>query len=245
MHWIETSICQPHPQLGREGSVCPYVSTSREKGLFWLTAYVGARPGLEEVCAVASIYREWFLALEPQAGPDAQYKTISILFPDMQERDAPAAAGAGACGNPVPALSAAPRAPAPALIDQAQLLLKPAFVQQGLMIGQFHAESNEPGVWNPAFHPLRSPIPLLVMRPMVPHDILFLAMEEGFVRAYLERFARRVPRRLQSTVQAAAHKYGLVYPPDDEAGADNPSTCLSDQSKCPVSVAQPAQREQA
>jgi hypothetical protein len=201
--------------------VCPYVSTSREKGFFWLTAYVGARPGLEEVCAVASIYREWFLALEPQAGPDAQYKTISILFPDIQERDAPA------------------------LIDEAQLLLKPAFVQQGLMIGQFHADSNEPGVWNPTIRPLRSPVPLLVMRPMVPHDILFLAMEEGFVRAYLERFGRRVPRRLQSTVQAAADKYELVYPPDDEAGAADPSACLSDQSRSPVSVAHPAQREQA
>lgn len=184
-----------------------------------MTAYRGACPSLEEMSAVVSLYREWFLALEPQAGTDAQYKALSILFPDVPEGDAPA------------------------LIDQAQLLLKPAFVQQGLMIGQFHAISNEPGVQNPAFRPLRSPIPLLVMRPMVPHDILFLDMEEGFMRAYLKRFGHRVPRRLQSTVQAAADKYGLAYPPGDGAGTDDPPAFLSDQSRSPVSVAYPAQQE--
>jgi hypothetical protein len=221
MNWIESFICQPHPALGREGAVCPYVSISREKGLFWLAAYPGARLSVEEVGAVTSIYRDWFLALEPRAGTDAQYKTLLITFPDIAESDTPA------------------------IIDQAQLLLKPTFVQQSLMIGQFHAVSDEPGVWNPAFRPLRSPVPLLVMRPMVPHDILFLTMEKEFVRAYLESYGHRVPRRLRSVVQAAAEKYKLAYPPDARASAGGPSAYLSDQSRNAIPVAFPAQQEQA
>jgi hypothetical protein len=221
MHWIETFICQPHPHLGREGSVCPYVSKSREKGLFWLTAYPGARPSVEEVDAVVSAYREWFLALEPRAGADAQYKTLVILFPDIADPDAPA------------------------IIDQAQLRLKPAFVQQGLMIGQFHATSTAPGVWNPAFYPLRSPVPLLVMRPMAPHDILFLHMEEGFVRAYVKRYGQRVPRRLRGAVQAAAQHYGLAYPPGRRASADTPSAPWSDERRGAGAAPASAQQEPA
>lgn len=196
LRWTEEFICQPHPQLGREGAVCPYVSTAREKGLLWLTAYSALHPAIEDIFTIAIRYRDWFLALEPLQGGDAQYKTILILFPTVQGSDAPV------------------------LIDQAQVLLKPEFVNKGLMIGQFQALSNEPGAWNPEFHPLRSPVPLLVMRPMAPHDILFLSKEERYARAYLEAYGGHVPRKLRGMAQEAARAFGLAYPATGQEEGD-------------------------
>lgn len=196
--WTEEFICQPHPQLGREGAVCPYVSTAREKGLLWLTAYSAWRPGIEDVSAMSIRYRDWFLTLEPLRGADARYKTILMLFPTLPENEAPA------------------------IIDQTQILLKPEFVSRGLMIGQFQARSNEPGAWNPEFHPLRSPVPLLVMRPMAPHDILFLSKEERYVSAYLKAYGRHVPRKLQGMAREAARRYGLAYPATGQEDRDDP-----------------------
>lgn len=198
LKWVDHYICQPHPQLGRDGAVCPYVSTAMEKGLFWLAAHRGQRPSVEDVFTVGITFRDWFLEIEPLQGGDAQYKTILILFPDMQDQDAPD------------------------IIDQTYPLLKPAFVNKGLMIGQFHLLSHEPGAWNPRFHPMRSPVPLLAMRSMVAHDILFLTQEEQFVRAYLKAFGNRVPKRLQGLAQEAACRYGLSYPIIDEEGAGEP-----------------------
>ena len=65
-------------------------------------------------------------------------------------------------------------ADAPAFIDAVQARLKPQFVADGLMLGQFHALNNEPGLHNQEFRPLRSPIPLLAIRFMVDSDLPFL-----------------------------------------------------------------------
>jgi len=61
------------------------------------------------------------------------------------------------------------------VIDGPQRKMKPTFVKEGLMLGEFHPISLSPGLRNPAFRPLRSPIPLLVIRHMVESDIDFLS----------------------------------------------------------------------
>ena len=63
---------------------------------------------------------------------------------------------------------------APMVIDPLQHDLKPSFVQEGLMLGEFHPHSARPGLRNRYFCPLRSPIPLLAIRHMVESDVDFL-----------------------------------------------------------------------
>lgn len=150
--------------------------------------YSGSDPKLEEACAVVTKYREWFLELEPVAGREAEYKTILILFPDL----APARA--------------------PDVIDTIQAALKPEFIAQGLMIGQFHADCEEPALWNRDFRSLRSTIPLLAIRYMVRTDAAFLTKDAGSLAAYLRRFGQDVPSKLQSGVRDAALRLGLEYP---------------------------------
>jgi hypothetical protein len=60
------------------------------------------------------------------------------------------------------------------LIDVSKERLKPLFVNDGLMLGEFHELNESPGLHNPDFRPLRSPIPLLAIRRMVYSDIVFL-----------------------------------------------------------------------
>ena len=188
LNWAHSYLCQPHAELGRDGPVCPYTQPSLDRALFWLTVYPGAAPTPKEVQGVVMKYRRWFLDLEPVAGKEAQYKAILVLFPDLAPERAPA------------------------IIDGAQVALKPEFIAEGLMIGQFHAACQEPALWNRDFRPLRSTVPLIAIRHMVPTDFPFLKKDAYSLSAYLRRFGQAVPGRLQAAVREAALEFGLEYP---------------------------------
>lgn len=76
-------------------------------------------------------------------------------------------------------------------IETVQKQLKPAFVEQHLMIGQFFPDCAEPGLRNKAFRPLQTPVPLIAIRNMVPTDIAFLYGNEQYVSAYMKKFGSR------------------------------------------------------
>jgi hypothetical protein len=65
------------------------------------------------------------------------------------------------------------------------------------MIGQFHPKCDQPGLWNDDFRPLRSPIPLLAIRIMVPGDLPFLTGSDVHLAAYFARFAAGIPSELR------------------------------------------------
>ncbi|MGH2516744.1 MAG: DUF6875 domain-containing protein [Ktedonobacterales bacterium] len=187
-HWAREFLCNPHPQLGRDGLVCPYTKPAMERRTFWMTVCPGDNPALEDVCGLVMEYRDWFRELEPRSGRDAQFKTILIAFPDLRAEDAPR------------------------IIEGAQARLKPSFVSEGLMVGQFHATCAEPGLWNEDFRPLRTPVPLLAIRHMVPSDFPFLRREPHLLRAYLRFMGANVPPKLRDAVEAAANGFGLGCP---------------------------------
>lgn len=76
-------------------------------------------------------------------------------------------------------------------IEYVQKQLKPMFVENRLMIGQFFPDCAEPGLRNRDFRPLQTPVPLLAIRNMVLSDIAFLYGNERYVNAYLEKFEER------------------------------------------------------
>src|SRR5215213_7303045 len=188
INWAQTYLCQPHVALGREGPVCPYTQPSLDQALFWLTVHPGNNSTLEDVSAVVMKYRDWFLDLEPTTRKEAQYKAILVLFPEL------------APGR------------APSIIDTIQSTLKPEFVANGLMIGQFHPRCEEPALWNHDFRPLRAPVPLLAIRYMVSTDFPFLKKNASWLAAYLQRFGHAVPSRHQAAVREAALGFELEYP---------------------------------
>jgi hypothetical protein len=98
-------------------------------------------------------YREAFLSLG-NSGEVHMLHSVLILFPDVSLEEATE------------------------LIDRTKEELKTSFVEQGLMLGEFHAINASPGLHNPAFKPLRSPVPMLVIRRMVMTDFVFLNRSE-------------------------------------------------------------------
>jgi hypothetical protein len=172
--WTENFLARPHKDLGRAGPTCPFVRPSLDRNSFWLTAVEGSNPSLEELERCVLGYRDLFLALEPRGGEDAQYKAILILLPDLAPADYER------------------------VIDATQKKLKPAFIKQELMIGQFHSLSEEPGVRNPLFRPLKCPVPLLAIRSITAGDVVFMRTENGvydkdYLKSYLRTFAKGLP----------------------------------------------------
>ncbi|MBG0815519.1 DUF6875 domain-containing protein [Planomonospora sp. ID82291] len=182
--WMGDYLCRPLPELGRRGAVCPYTSTSLDKGRAFLAVQPGRPDDAAEVARSVGPYREWFMRLAPAGETLSTYTTLMILFPDARREDLP-------------------------VIDAVQAALKAAYVAEGLMIGEFHeGPPDKPGLWNPDLRPLSSPVPMLVIRRMVATDFPFLRDDDDQVRAYLSWFGDEVPAHLRASVRAAAESLG-------------------------------------
>jgi hypothetical protein len=188
VEWARAYLIRPHPELGRKGPVCPFARGSLDRGLFYLAVYRGRPAGPEDVAGTLGRYRDWFLELGSSAGSATQFQTILVLFPDIAPSDAPA------------------------LLDASQEALKAAYVSRGLMIGEFHdGPPPKGGLWNEEFRPLRSPVPLLAIRHLVPTDFPFLRNDRDFVAAYLANVAdHEIPAKLRPEVAVALQRFELA-----------------------------------
>ncbi|WP_216207576.1 non-ribosomal peptide synthetase [Amycolatopsis aidingensis] len=185
--WARDYLCDTHPELGRRGHVCPFAKAALDGGTSYLAVFPGRPDRVEEVAAALLGYREWFEQLCFADPARAQYHTIMITFPDLEGTDVRR------------------------VIDGTQRLLKPDYVGRGLMIGEFHDGPPESGgLWNPDFRPLRSPVPMLAIRNMVPTDFPFLRDDPEFLAGYLGRFGDQVPPHLRQQVADAVEEFGLT-----------------------------------
>jgi prolyl-tRNA editing enzyme YbaK/EbsC (Cys-tRNA(Pro) deacylase) len=189
VRWAEEYLCRSHPGLGREGPVCPFAQASMRKAFFFLAVCRGTEHAEDSVRTTLMKYRDWFLEIEPRSGGDAAFKTILVLFPDL------------------------PQESVPLLIDATQEALKGEYVAKGLMIGEFHAgPPQKAGLWNRDFRPLGSPVPMLVIRHMVPTDFGFLRHDKNLVSTYLERFENQIPAHVREEVVRVARGFGISMP---------------------------------
>lgn len=196
IRWAREYLCRPHPELGRRGPVCPYAQASLDRGMFFLAVHRGPAVAPESLDEALLVYRDWFRRLPPTGGPPAQYKTILVTLPDV----------------PAPVANR--------IVDATQERLKPRYVADGLMIGEFHSGPPEKaGLWNPDFRPLHSPLPLLAIRHMVASDFPFLADDADLVASYLRQFGATIPPALRARVAATAREFRLAAPDWDHADA--------------------------
>ncbi len=168
--WVKDFLGNPHPDLGRPGPVCPFVPQSLKSNNLQLAVIRPQKLETKQIEEIVFLYRDIFLKIEPRVGQAALNKAIILIFPDVHIDDTSR------------------------LIDSVQQKLKPFFVEQGLMLGEFHNRTESPGLHNPNFRPLRSPIPLLAIRHMVESDLPFLQATDDlglrirFLLAYLQLF---------------------------------------------------------
>lgn len=164
--WVREYLCEPHESIGRTGAVCPFVEPSLRADCLEIEEWpVEQDAGLREVVAVIERMVLRFGEIE-WASANATLHALVVVLPDLVGERA-------------------------RLLDEAHAKLKPQLVRRGLMLGQFHAECDEPAARNPEFPVSRSPVPLLALRHVAFHDILFLDSDPGWFTHYAGRYGKR------------------------------------------------------
>ncbi len=162
--WITEFLCSPHPSLGRSGDVCPLTKEAINKDSIFFTMEKSFH--LDKESEIKKIASQIKLFKELKTVNAENYKVIINAYPYINNTEY-------------------------FKIESIQNELKPIFVEESLMIGQFYPGCKEKGLWNDNFHPLDSPIALLAIRHMAITDIAFLISNKTFVQKYLEFFGEK------------------------------------------------------
>jgi hypothetical protein len=170
--WIENFLGGHHPDLGRSGPVCPYVPNALKSNGIKIAVIRPKNLDESQLEAILTKYRDIFLETASKAKEPINQAFV-LIFPDMELTEAVD------------------------FITSLQRRFKHLFVGSGLMFGELHQLKDTPGLHNPNFHPLRSPIPLLAIRFMVESDLIFLQSpsphsHHKYLEAYLDRLAHQV-----------------------------------------------------
>lgn len=184
--WLREYVSRPHPELGRPGAVCPFVEPALRAG----TVLMGEWTGLSQADhdAVREVVRSLVVTFEETRWPhaNATMHTLLAVLPDLPE-------------------------PLWFLLDDVQAEVKADLAGRGLMLGQFHPACPEPAARNPRFAVSRSPVPLLALRRMALHDVLFLHQDRRFFAAYRVRFGERYERgTVSDPAFRAAYRRGVA-----------------------------------
>ncbi len=165
--WVQSYLARPHAKLGRPGMVCPFAQTALAMDSLRIAVVKPESTNRKaEIASAINFHKRAFIS-RPVPEAERIFHATLILFPTISPDEAPE------------------------LIDQVKEELKPSFLRLGLMLGEFHASNESPGLHNPDFKPLRSPIPMLAIRHMVPTDLVFLDRPEYDVKTrlhYLEAY---------------------------------------------------------
>lgn len=178
--WIRDYICQEDTQLGR--AVCPFVPPAIDHDVLWLAPErVRGRTQLQ-MSRVMDSYKDLFLEIAPKEKITRAQASLVVVFPDVSKEDSPK------------------------YVDEVQRVLKDSFVEEGLMLGEFHPLNQTPSVYNEAVFPNRSPVPMLAIRHMVITDWHFLLEKDEWIQAWLARFhagvtARDLVRHLKALIK--------------------------------------------
>ncbi|MBO8193920.1 polyprenyl synthetase family protein [Streptomyces oryzae] len=161
--WLDEYICQPHEHLGRTGAVCPFAAPSLRAGSLEIrTRRAGPAPG---VAGVTELIRQALDEFDLIAwkGSNPALRSLVVGIPDLAAHEC-------------------------RLLDEAHRAVKSSAVRRGMMVGQLHPLCADPSARNPGFPVNRSPVPLVAIRRMALHDVLFLTDRKEWFEEYHRRF---------------------------------------------------------
>jgi hypothetical protein len=163
--WIKAFVAQPNKDLGRDGSVCPFVPGSLERRTLWLAPEHIADRDLPDVVELMSGYQRLFLDTQPVEGDDARYKTIVVVFTDLSADRAQDVFDA--------------------VLDE---LATPSYAKDGILFGPFYEGNEGTALYNSDFQPFQSPVPFLFVRNGVVSDWKFFLDDEEQLNRWADRY---------------------------------------------------------
>jgi hypothetical protein len=174
--WIKTFVVKPHKDLGRPGTVCPFVPGSLERKVLWLSPEQIADRGEPDVIELVSSYKRLFLEIQPTGGDDADYKVIVVVFTDL-----PADRAQGVFD------------------DVLQHLAVRSYADDGILFGPYYEGNEGTAIYNSSFRPFQSPVPFLFVRSGVISDWKFFLNNDELLNLWARRYG-------ESAVQALAEE---------------------------------------
>jgi hypothetical protein len=168
LHWAENYLMKDHAEIKRPyGSqvVCPFVEPSVKANSFYMAFHKEING--QDVRSMADVilsYIEPFKNAPPYDANQQRQKALLIVFPSVEKSSL-------------------------RCLDVCHEIIKPKMVEVGLMVGQFHPRCQEAAVHNPDWREVsKSPVPLIAMRNMAVHDVMFLANDKEWFKTYNVRF---------------------------------------------------------
>lgn len=160
--WLAEFITRPHPLLGRNGPVCPFVRPAADVGELEMCFHYdvdGTSPA--ELVSLVTGHLDMFVGDLPVRHKGVSLTSRIVVLPGLLDATA---------------------------VDECHRVVKDFAIARGLMIGQFHPTCAEPAARNAGFPVSRSPLPLFAIRAMAQHDVLFLHQRADWFAEYDRRF---------------------------------------------------------
>jgi len=163
--WIKTFVVNPHKDLGRGGTVCPFVPGSLERKVLWLAAEHLADKDGPDAVELVNGYRRLLLEAQPTGGDHAAYKVIVVVFPDLT------------AGR------------AQAVFDEVlDHLAVRSYADDGILFGPYYAGNEAVAIYNSQFRPFQSPVPFLFVRHGVLGDWKFFLEKDEWLNLWARRY---------------------------------------------------------
>jgi heptaprenyl diphosphate synthase len=169
--WARTYLMAEEEKIGRPyrpQTVCPFVEAVLRKNALHMVFHSEiTRDEVEPIVEVVTSYIDHFIKDRGDAHASNPNKALLIIFPRL------------------PAANYY-------ILDLVQEQMKDRMVDRGLMIGQFHPECQTPAIHNFSWRGVSvAPYPLIAMRHMVIHDILFLRHRRNWFLEYHSRYGAK------------------------------------------------------
>jgi hypothetical protein len=183
--WIKAFVIKPHNDLGRAGTVCPFVPGSLDRKTLWLAPEQVADRDVAEVVELMSGYKRLLLDTRPTEGDDVIYNVIVVVFTDLSAERAQGV-----------------------FDDVLKRLAVPSYVEDGILFGPYYEGNKGTAIYNSSFRPFQSPVPFLFVRHGVAGDWKFFLDDDEWLNLWARRYGesgaqalaeelRRLPWRAQ------------------------------------------------
>jgi len=165
--WLNEYIGRPHPELGRNGDICPFVRTAlRKQRMSFVVADHIRTPDVTEIKSLVLFEAFRLLRNLDESDRFSELVTTNILLPSL-------------------------KGDAAAVVHDVHTQTKSSLMRRGVMTAAFYPGYPKPGIYNDNFPLYQSPFPVLVVRPMALHDIMFLSNDGAAFSEYHRRFAHK------------------------------------------------------